>query len=330
MELSDWKGNMTYYVRAYAKNMEDSIAYGEVKRLETPAIFTTSLAVFPGTPRWEGSAAYFQIGNQLYIVGGDLGNGYTDEMYSYNVVEDKWMPGYPYPSVVKGQTAVVYFSEAYVLGGYGILSDGQQGVTNAFYRYNSISNRWSLQPPGSGAAPDSGYHHAGFTLGSNPGYIGGRKEYAMSDVWLYSIGSSTWSRQTDFPVEQYGGFAASLGDSVIIAGLGKNSEDVCNRQLWRSSVQADVTLGEWVLEPELPFDTIEGGILGGVVHRDCLYLIDESHYIYQYRLSDRSWHRKSRLESAYRNVHCIYSQGDWIYIGLGSNTLLRYNPMWDN
>jgi hypothetical protein len=314
-ELPGWKGKTTYYVVAYATNSEGT-SYGEVKTIETPLIFGENLAPFTGTPLIQGSPAYFSIGNRGFLLGGDLGPEYSNELLSYDASTNSWQQWKAFPkSVVKWQTAVSYNRDVYVLGGMG----SEYEKKNDFYRYNSTMNMWYPMPAG----PDSSYLRAGCLLEDEICFIGGMKDTAKNEVWAFDVSLNGWSQKAEFPTLQYGGIAVNIGDTIY-AGLGKSTAGICNKTLWAS---AD-GLVSWVQEPVST--ALQGGILAGVAYKNKIYVIDEEYYILEYDPSAQLWNTKSSLATKYRNIHCMYVMNDLIYIGLGANTLITYNPLWDN
>ncbi|MDR3268764.1 MAG: hypothetical protein LBT83_06825 [Tannerella sp.] len=314
-ELSGWKGKTTYYVVAYATNSEGT-SYGEVKTFETPPIFGENLAAFPGTTLIQGSPAYFTIGNRGYLLGGDLGPEYTNDLWSYDVSANSWRHLQAHPkSAAKWQAAVSYNTDVYVLGGLG--RDYEK--KNDFYRYTSSNNMWYPMPVG----PDSSYLRAGFLLENEICFVGGIKDTAKNEVWAFDVNLNGWSQKAEFPTQQYGGLAVNI-DNTIYAGMGKGSLGVCNKTLWKSSDG----LISWTEEPACT--ALHEGILAGVAYKNKIYVIDEEYYIFEYNPSTRQWNTKSRLAAKYQDIHCMYVMNDLIYIGLSLNMLFTYNPLWDN
>jgi|GEM_PF-494223 len=323
--LANLRGGVTYHYCAYAKN-EIGTAYGEVLSFTTPAIFVTNLAKFPGTARLFNSTAYFTIDDNLYLLGGDLGPNYTDEMWSYSVSKNKWEQRRAFAGgPAKWQTAVSYGIGAYVFGGFDGAADEKSGM----YYYNNTNddNQW-LSPPYEN--PDSSYtvcRAIGFSFSNNVFFIGGMSgDTVKKEVYSFFHASKTWQRWPDFPVEQYGGIAVLI-DDIAYVGLGKNASDVCNGKLWTSTDAGQ----NWSPTPiECPI--YNRGILAGVALNRNIYLIDEDCYILEYNTLTAQWTRKSQLPSAYRGIHCMSVIGNKIYIGLGSesaNSLIVYDPTWD-
>ena len=325
-QLTNLRGGVTYYYRAYAKN-EIGTAYGKIELFTTPAIFNSSLAKFPGNERLFNSTAYFTIDDNLYLLGGDLGPNRTDEMWSYSVSKNKWDQRLSFAGgPAKWQTAVSYGVGAYVFGGYDGTGDEKSGMY--YYNNTNDANQW-LSPPYEN--PDSSYticRAIGFSYSNNVFIIGGMSgDTVKKEVYTFYHASKTWQRWTDFPVEQYGGVAVLIDDMVYV-GLGKDNSNICNGKLW-TSTDAGQTWNPAPIECSL----YNGGILAGVAFNRNIYVIDEDYYILEYNTQTALWTRKSQLPSAYRGIHCMSVIGDKIYIGLGNNSansLIVYDPIWDN
>ncbi|MDR2121031.1 MAG: hypothetical protein LBP64_09210 [Tannerella sp.] len=317
IELSGLRGETTYYVRAYARNSEGE-SYGETMTITTPQIFNGGLSPFPGTTPLEASSAYFIIGNRFYLLGGDIGPNYTAELFSYDRPEGKWRKLWPHPAgAFKWQSVVVGIEKtAYVLGG---MSENNK-ASNAFYQYVPANNTWYPMPKG----PDSAYLRTGVALDDKIYYFGGMKDTAKNEVWEYTANvDGTWTTKPTLPEAQYGGIAVGI-DSIVYVGFGKNTFGVCNRTLWKS---ADKMM-TWAVETELA--ALGNGVLVGVAFKKKIYVIDESYRIHEYNPQTALWRTKSLLPSSMRDIQCMYATEDLIFIGFGNNSLVMYNPLWDN
>jgi hypothetical protein len=316
IELSGLKGETTYYICAYAKNSEGE-SYGDIMTIATPQIFNGGLLPFQDVMPLEASSAYFTIGSRFYLLGGDLGPSFTNKLYGY----DRWGDDYRWrelgdcPGAFKWQAAVSYGQSAYILGGMG----AGNVASNDFYQYVQSNNTWYSIPKG----PDSAYLRTGTALDDYIYYFGGMKDTAKSDVWAFQILAWTWEKKSELPQAQYGGIAATI-DSVVYVGLGKNTAGTCNKTLWKSTDK----MMTWSQETDNA--AISNGILVGVVFKEKIYVVDESYRIHEYDPETSLWHTKSKLPSSMHDVQCMYVRGELIYIGFGSNSLVMYNPLWDN
>ena len=320
MNIPGLKGGTKYYICAYAINNE-GISYGdEVKEITTPEILSRGPVAFEGSGRFTASSAYFMIDNKGYLLGGDKGPAYTNELWSFdaNASKDNWQQLQPHSNgPAKWQSVVVYGSIAYVLGGLG----AGNTLLNDFRQYSPLGNLWSA-PLTSG--PDAAYSRVGFSLGYSIFYAGGKGAGVKDEVWNYDKLSDTWTQMPNFPVKQYGGLALTVNDDdLVYVGMGKDENDVCNKTLWRSE---DVST--WV--QETVYSSINGGVVASVIYKDKIYLVDESFYIHEYDLSTKKWKTKSRIQAGQQDIHCMYVIDDLVYIGLINGALYTYSPQWDN
>ena len=316
--FSGFRGATTYYVCAYAIN-EAGIGYGLVESVTTPNIFSTAGSIFPGISPLETSAAYFMIDDNAYILGGDLGGAYTDKLYVYEKYE--WLERKPFlGGLSKWQTAVEYNGSAYVLGGL----DKNDNPKNDFYRYIvRPENKWEQIPA---TTVDAAYQRVGFSLGDAIYFIGGKEiaDTVVNTVWAYNCILKSWTKKTDFEVEQCGGVGLVV-NNVAYVGLGKDDDGVCNYTLWKSS-----NMNSWTFETTNL--ALKGGVLVSTVHKDKIYVVDEDFRIHVYDPVTKEWKMKSVIPDidSGQGLHCMYSIGEFIYIGLIDKNLYKYAPLWDN
>ncbi|MDR1200974.1 MAG: hypothetical protein LBL58_04975 [Tannerellaceae bacterium] len=323
--IIELKGNATYYVRAYLRNTSGLIAYGEQIMVYTDPIFT-QMASFTGDVRIPNSSASFSIDPIGYMLGGDLGAKYTNELMAYNSIDDRWDKLEPMPGVDSeriGQTVVTVSRIAYVLGGINKANK----LINSLYRYYPNYNRWESVTAPSG--PDSLRSATGCSIGNDAYFIGGCRDTIMDEVWSLNTSSLSWTRKSNFPVKQYSGIAVTI-DNVVYAGLGLTnlSGTTSHKRLWKS---AD-NLNSWTELAPLS----GGGIArGAVVYKNSIYVVDNMASLWMYNIKENTWYEKSKLPVTHfrgDELHCMFLLNEKIYIGLGSSrkTLYQYNPAWDN
>lgn len=314
--ISGLKGGTKYYIRAFATNNEGT-SYGAIKEIITPDILKESSDEFRGSDRLSGSSAYFVIKDKGYLLGGDKGSSYADELWSFNPVTQSWQDLSLYPEVAKGQAVVVYGINAYALGGV----TPEKVLLDDFRRYRSSPtiNNWDDRTKG----PDAAYSRVGVILEDIAWYIGGVGSTLKKEVWNYHFTSDTWVQKPDFPVEQFGGIALNI-DGQIYAGLGKDISETCNNTLWK--LNGD--LSGWTQETNN--NLISGGVLAGAAYNNKIYLIDDSFYMHEYDIQSKTWTRKLRINGSDRDVHSMFVINEKIYIGLINNKMYQYNPLWDN
>ena len=97
-----------------------------------------------------------------------------------------------------------------------------------------------------------------------------------------------------------------------------------SKQLW-SSTDGALT---WQEETAFPGQ----GLLGAVALNYYIYGVDTEGYMWRYDTQAKAWEKKAQLPSSLRSFHCMYVLSDKIYIGLGAgaDTLVKYDPVWDN
>ncbi|MDR0794605.1 MAG: hypothetical protein LBE79_00895 [Tannerella sp.] len=322
--ITGLRGGTTYYVRAFAVNGNGIVTTGtNTMTILTPQIFTQESVSFTGGYRVEGSPAYFTIGDIGYLLGGDMGYSLTDKLFRYNpnISSYVWGELHSYKvGQMKWLSVAVHSTRAYVLGGM----DSGSNVVDSFYVHTS-DNFWYPRTVG----PPPAHSRTGSSLGNEVVYVGGMKDTAKNEVWVYHVNLDSWSQKADFPVNQYGGFAATIGNSVY-AGLGKNTSGVGYKQLWKAGGGFD----SWTPEPvEL---SLSGNIIAGTVFNNKIYVIDKPavnrYTLFEYNPVTREWKRKSDLPSSYNwDIAFMYTIKNRIYIGFANNDrVVMYNPFWDN
>lgn len=321
--IENLKGGTTYYLRAYARN-GSGVAYGNEITFQTPPIFTLR-AAFEGAYRMPGSAAFCEMDGRIgFLLGGDQGSDCTDEFWRYIASSNEWRSLKPQPEKLSGQACFCVGLAVWAFGG----QDQSGNTSDNMYTYSTYENSWMVVADNATSKrPNGMYRAASCVLDEQVYLVGGRRDTLMHDVWVYTPASNEWVRKSDLPIAQYGGVAAVLNNKVY-AGLGivnrGNPSPEYTRKLW--STDADVTA--WTEEVVFPGNAL----LCAVAYENSLYGVDDSGYIWRYDTNTQTWTRKSRLEQKYRSIHCMYLLDGLIYIGLGtaSDSLISYDPTWDN
>ena len=316
------RGGETYYVRIYARN-EAGVTYGESVSFQTSAIFGESIS-FEGSSLIPGSAAFcVMMGSSGFLLGGDTGSEYTDAFWRYRE-EDGWKSLKPQPERLSGQAG---FSIGFGVWAFG--GEDKTGKTcDSLYVYSTLDNSWSPVLDDWQSRPKGMYRAACCVLDDQAFLMGGRRgNEEIDEVWMYDPRALAWSRKANFPEKQYGGVAVVLNDRIY-AGLGivgrNNPSLKYTSRLWSTDASAE----SWEEETPFPGESLQAGVAYG----NQLYGVDSSGYVWCYDASSKAWTRKSQLPDSNRTVHCMYVLDDLIYIGLGSSSdsLITYDPSWDN
>ena len=318
--LEKINGGKPYHIRAFATNSIGT-SYGEEVIFSAPPIFTDMASFTSYLPT--GAAAFSAYG-RAYLVGGDVGQSYSNIVWEFDPISDSWRDRNIFP--LGGRKFVTAFSTdatAYLLG--GLVNPGQP--TTEFYKYKVSLNEWEILPP----FPGTPRWSAKATVQSNGavtyGYvIGGRTTKSfLNEVWRYNINNGEWKQIENFPVSQYGGIVLSKNDTIV-AGLGQTGESTSTKTLWISSGD----MSTWKEETEIP--NLAGTISSGVILNDLLYVIDSNNRIWEYNIKQKVWTSKSTLGGYKDEGHSMMLLNGSIYIGMSvfSSSMKKYDPAWDN
>lgn len=318
--LEKINGGKPYHIRAFATNSIGT-SYGEEVIFSAPPIFT-DMASF-ASYRPTGAAAFSAYG-RAYLVGGDVGQSYSNIVWEFDPISDSWRDRNIFP--LGGRKFVTAFSTdatAYLLG--GLVNPGQP--TTEFYKYKVSLNEWEILPPFPGTPRWSAKAIVQSKGAVTYGYvIGGRTTNAiLNEVWRYNINSGQWQQIENFPTSQYGGIVLSKNDTIF-AGLGQTGESTSTKTLWISSGD----MSTWKEETEIP--NLAGTISSGVILNDLLYVIDSNNRIWEYNIKQKVWTSKSTLGGYKDEGHSMMLLNGSIYIGMSvfSSSMTKYDPAWDN
>lgn len=322
--LKGLRGGTRYYLRAYATN-KDGTAYGEEISFVTPNILTT-MASFKGGYRVAGTPAFTVLNNVGILLGGDAGASYSDQLWAYGAPSrNDWTQLRQQPKALSGQTL---FSKGFGLWAFGGI-DSEGKVSDDLFFYSAPFNEWSVKEEDLESRPKGIYRAANCVHEDKAYLIGGKtaEKSLTNSCWAFDINANQWTACTSFPIAQYGGIAVSI-DGQLYAGLGVVSNDLTtasySKRLWRSGDGA----ATW--EEETPFPG--EGLLGGVAIDKTIYGVDTSGHIWSYDTQTKQWSQRSQLPDTYRTFHCIYVLYNKVFIGLGTgvDSLIKYDPLWDN
>jgi hypothetical protein len=168
----------------------------------------TQLNDFPGAPR-RGSIGFSMDGKGYVGLGykdiGSYNKGYFKDLWEYDPLTDDWtrLPDFP------GEAR----QDAIGFGMDGAIYVGMGGI-NDFYKYDLKTKVWSTLNyiPG-----NSRVHAFSFHIGSSIYYGGGMSPNLASDMWKYSIGST--SAIISLEIEDFKCFPNPVIDDFRISGF---------------------------------------------------------------------------------------------------------------
>ncbi|MBK6754503.1 MAG: hypothetical protein IPG69_13125 [Flavobacteriales bacterium] len=182
------------------------------------------VAPLPATGRQYCST--FQVDGYAYLFGGIDGNGPLNELWRYDPVNDTWEQRASLPAPGRYASTVIDDIQ------FGFICTGMLagGIpTNETWRYDPSIDTWIQRA----SLPGPSRHRASFAGGQ---LIGGADSafQALSDAYLYTALTDTWTQQQDIPLAR---FAADGVDGFLIGG----ASDL-------ATVHADVLNYHWTTE----------------------------------------------------------------------------------
>jgi len=326
-------GGTTYYVRAYAIDEEENIGYGNEESIQTPDVFK-SVAKFEGTLFQPGSAAYLiniGVSKNGYLLGGRSKTAPINELWAFSPSSnDKWTRLQQYPVERAWVAASTTQHGIFAYGGM----DEYGNPTKDFYQYNYSADMWSQMVLSGTEDPGTISHAAACYHNNYVYYIGGittDSKVVSNEIWgIMTVGNPSWEKRQSLNEAQYSSIALlNEAEAKLYVGLGKTdiSSKISSRRFWSSTDNGN----SWQEETRFP-ESNKSLSAGVVYNKNLIYVIDDQGYIWEYNTGNKTWKAKSKAPNAIDGaVHCMYSIGELIYIGLGdNNTIVSYNPVWDN
>lgn len=347
--IENLKNSTNYVIHAYAKN-EAGIGYGNGKSFQTiPPVFN-KVAEFSGSVYIEGSPSYFVMGNRGYIVGGDGGAKYTNELWEFSPDNNTLKNMLPFN--INGTDIYRSWMSGSATGVALILYGGRdesRNLTSDLFAYKN-TNAWEQLKYKEGAFPGPMAESASCYTSSGIMFFGGIKkdptngeEIITDDIWTLNVILSplVWDKMDKkLPEKQYGGVAFvidtvinKVSEKILYTGLGKSTSTTTpsfSNRFWSLSLTND---GDWQEEEIMPGDMVKAG----VVHEKSIYVIDNNGYIWKFDTQLKKWERKSMLPGKNNAVHCMFTlrnsnNKELIYIGFGkgdTRELISYDPTQD-
>ncbi len=325
-------GGKKYYVRLFAQNGSGVASSENTENFTLPNIYTEKKA-FTGDGRQDFMT--FTLGDKAFVLGGKVGNEYTNSLYGYSTNSNTWTTLSSSLKSIVGGSITTNGVSAYLIGGK------DTDYNNDVYSYTY--NEWETIPSMQLINNMQGTSNAiSFVHGESLVVLGGEKKITDDNRGLlvqdsiFSWNGSSWNVAGNFPIMIKEGIALAKGDSVIV-GMGSLSTDsisensTVNRSLWLH-VDGD-TWSNWELLTDAP--TSMGLVSTGVIKDSNVFVLDDKAVIWKYNLDDKKWYRCSTWNSGISDLpeYKILLLQDTIYLlainNFGSSSFVTYNPMWD-
>ncbi|KAG0338336.1 hypothetical protein BG000_004146 [Podila horticola] len=170
-----------------------------------------STATKSGTPFPKG--IYSSASQSLYFANMD---NPAVKMYQYNLGNQSWAPLTEKGDIPQRRTGQCYVSAA---GGKKIIMAGGLGSTNPNVTPSGSMTAYPTPTPtgGTGTSPPTNYSDV------------------LTDVYIFDVDSSTWSKAGDTPVGFYGSICAVTGDNLVFYGGFNQYSEVPRRFVYNAN-----------------------------------------------------------------------------------------------
>lgn len=321
------KGDSKYYFKVFAENKSGEAHSEDVAPLSTPPIFVNIEVDKNSFPGKDGRIHYgiFVLDDYdfAFIVGGELSNGYTNELYAYNP-KTMWQHFNDYKESANRMSVCSKGNTAYVLGGRTLM---KMFTTCYLYEFNKWESIQPLNDDMVCADAISFVHDNSIIL------LGGNdvNEAVLDTIHRYDISTGKWSGEGNFPVPISSGVALTYGDSVFV-GLGNNKGQ---RGWWIHSNESNVwDKDSWKKLDDIPVEM--GNVSSGVIKDNICYFIDDKGIIWQYNITEDEWYKCSKFTINKPTVlpeYRMFILDGTIHIlvmnVVNETTFRTYDPVWD-
>jgi len=161
------------------------------------------------TPRFSlGMTAYH---DNLYAIGGVVGESVTNVLERYHTLSDSWSKGQPKPTAVSEVGAAVISGRIYVPGGR--LNSGE--VTNVLEVYDPVEDSWftgTALPKGISAYAISTFEGKLYLFGGWDG------TQFVDTIYVFDSTLNTWREITNMTTPRGYAGATMVGDNILILG----------------------------------------------------------------------------------------------------------------
>jgi hypothetical protein len=202
----------TYSYQLYvtdAAGLRSNTLTGSVRISEQP---WTQKAPMP-TPRYNGGAAV--VNNEIYVIGGNVGNKLLNTVEKYNPATDAWTTGLASMPTARSDLAVVAVNgQIYAIG--GSTSWAGTVMTGVLERYDPTSDSWTTLSP----MPVPAGYVAGAVVNGKIYVIGGEVPdyHTCATVREYDPATDTWTTKADMPTARKSLSAAVVNGKIYAVG----------------------------------------------------------------------------------------------------------------
>jgi hypothetical protein len=205
--------------------------------MESAGTSATVEAYDPNQDSWQAIASLPQAvsqpavaatATQLFVLGGDLGNGLSDRIYRWTSGQSAWQTATATLNPPRaGATAVALPDGSLVIAGG---RDAQGAALHQVDRYDPVADTLTPLPPLQVAR----YAHAMAAVGTRVVVAGGWQDAtgALSSLETWQVDLSAWQAGPSLPSPRYGLAAATVGDAVWFIG-GANDSEGTGGEVWR-------------------------------------------------------------------------------------------------
>ena len=210
-----------------------STATATTEATATPSATATAP---PCTNAWQTAAwiptgvccyAHAEVGNDIYIMGGNLVGGYSNRMYRYSAQFNVWTRLADVPVSANNAAAVALNGKIYFAGGFN------NTYSTALYIYDISTNTWGVgapMPSGLTASAAGAYEGKVYVAGGFPN---------TTALYIYDIAANSWSVGPALPQPySYGGYVQEGSALYMVSGS--------------TTQRIDFAGGGWSAGPSLP------------------------------------------------------------------------------
>lgn len=159
---------------------------------------------------------------KIYAVGGTHENGYSNKLFIYDPIEDKWREGKSMPGARTALTVNFIQGKLYAVGGV----DEVHNVVNTNLMYDPGSDTWTERAP----MPTARHHLTSSVVDGKLYVIGGRLLgngiprpineglSNFNDNEMYDPVNNTWTQLEQMPSKRSGMASASIGKNIYVFG----------------------------------------------------------------------------------------------------------------